>query len=50
MVAVLPFGTGQDLLQAVEVFEASQQRLFPKPGLAQEQAHTLLGMLDRIAG
>ncbi|MNH28909.1 hypothetical protein D3C79_891100 [compost metagenome] len=50
MVAVLPFGTGQHLLQAVKVFEAGQQWLFPKPGLAREQTHAMLGMLDRITG
>ncbi|MNN56165.1 hypothetical protein D3C81_1710820 [compost metagenome] len=50
MFAVLPFGTGQHLLQAVEVFEACQQRLFPKPGLAREKTHTVFGMLGRVAG
>ncbi|MCY1449835.1 hypothetical protein D9M71_666030 [compost metagenome] len=50
MDAVLPFGTGQHLFQAVKVFEASQQWLFPKPGLAGEQPHTMLSMLDRITG
>ncbi|MNC81757.1 hypothetical protein D3C75_1349890 [compost metagenome] len=32
------------------MFEAGQQRLFPKPGLAREQLHTEFGMFDRIAG
>lgn len=42
MPGVAPLGTGEDLLQAIEVLEAGQQGLLGQARTAGEQAHALL--------
>jgi len=44
VLGILPFGAGQHLLKAIEMFEASQQRLFRQARLTGEQTHALLGI------